>query len=170
MSLDYGQQGILSYTTQYSNISVILYTTYYYLDGTIVGADPIELTKPNSAEINSGITEVTETYNTNIPYTEFGPRQVTYTIQATGSGGSATASYTVVINIDATPDNMVIQETGGKFKSEQPVYTPDIVPQEVIESQLYFVEGVDVAVEIKANQPIQVDLNKGGLWQNIREI
>lgn len=170
LSLDYGQQGFISYTTQYSNISVILYTTHFYLDGTTVQSDPIQLTKPNSAEINSGITEVTEIVNTNIAYTEFGPRQVTYTIQATGSGGSATASHTVEINIDATPDNIAIEETEGKFKSQDPVYTPDIAPQDVIESQLYYVEGVDVAVEIKSNQPIQVDLNQEGLWRNIREI
>lgn len=170
LSIDYGQQGVISYTTQYSNISVVLYTTYFYRDGTIVSADPIQLNKPNSAEPNVGTTEITETVATNIAYTEFGPRQVTYSIQVTGSGGQATATHDVTINIDATPDNMILTETGGKFKSQDPVYTPDIVPQEVIESQLYLVDGVDVAVELQANQPIQVDLNKEGIWRNVREI
>lgn len=169
-TIDYGQQSTISYTTQYSNISVTLYKTYFYLDGTTVSADPIELTKPNSAEPNVGVTEITSTFDTGIPYTEFGPRMVTYTVEVFGSGGNASVSSDVTINIDATPDNIVLDETDGKFKNENPIYTPDIVPEEVIESELYLVDGLDVAVEIQASAPIQVDVNKQGIWNNVRQI
>ena len=169
-TIDYGQQSTINYTTQYSNISVTLYKTYFYLDGTTVSADPIQLTKPNSAEPNVGVTEITGTFDSSIPYTEFGPRMVTYTVEVFGSGGNASVSSDVTINIDATPDNIVLDETDGKFKSETPVYTPDIVPEEVIESELYLIDGLDVAVEIKASSPIQVDVNKQGIWNNVRQI
>lgn len=165
-SINYGQQSTISYTTRYSNTSVTVTPTYFYLDGTTVTGASFQLNKPNSAEINVGTTEVSGTFNTTIPYTEFGPRMVTYAVVAEGSGGSASTSKDININIDATPDNLILPETEDKFKSENPVFTPET---EVL-SDLLLIDGVDVAVEIKANNPIQVDINKEGVWRNLRQL
>ena len=169
-TLDYGDQHVINYSTRYSNVSVILYKTNIYRDGTVFTEAPIILPKPSSAQFNIGVTEVNSSFGSDIVYTDFGPQRVQYTIEVNGNGGTATATHEIYINIDATPDNIIFDETDGKFKSEDPVYTPDIVPDEVLESDLYLIEGVDVAVEVQSNQPIQVDVNKEGVWRNVRPI
>lgn len=169
-TLDYGDQHVINYSTRYSNVSVILYKTNIYRDGTVFTEAPIVLPKPSSAQFNIGVTEVNSSFGSDIVYTDFGPQRVQYTIEVNGNGGTATATHEIYINIDATPDNVIFDETEGKFKSENPVYTPDIVPEEVLESDLYLIEGVDVAVEVQSNQPIQVDVNKEGVWRNVRPI
>ncbi len=32
------------------------------------------------------------------------------------------------------------------------------------------IDDIDIPVEIKANAPIQIDINKSGTWQNLRQI
>ena len=168
--LDYGDQHVINYTTQYSNISVTLYKTNIYRDGTVFTEAPITLPKPSSAQFDLGVTTVNGSFNSDIVYTDFGPQRVQYTIEVSGDGGNATSTHEIYINIDATPDNLIFDETDGKYKLEDPVYTPDIVPQEVLESNLYLVEGIDVAVEIQSNKPIQVDINQEGVWKDVRQI
>ena len=165
-TVDYGQQSTINYTAQYSNISITVVPTYFYIDGTIVTGNSFQLAKPNSAEPNVGVTEISGSFNTNIPYTEFGPRRVTYAVTAIGSGGTDGQVASIDINIDETPDNLVIPETDDKFRLEDPVYTPET---EIL-SDLLLIEGVDVAVEIKSNNPIKVDVNKQGIWKDVRQI
>jgi hypothetical protein len=170
-TLLYGQQGTIQYETQYANASINLKIYFRNNFGTTLAYDydlPVasstQLSAPDNQTIRSG------SLNTNVIYDDFGPRYIDYVFSVSGSGGSFTRTSTTTIIIDETPDNMVIEETEGKFKSENPVYTPDVLPEEAIESQMYMIEGVDIPVEIKSNKPIQVDINKEGLWQNIREI
>ena len=107
-----------------------------------------------------------ESYETQIPYNEFGPFSVSYTITATGNGGQETRQITVPINVDETPDNFLIPETEEAFKSQDPVITPDdtIISYEIV------VDGIDIPVEIKADKPILVEVNGDDQWEQIRSI
>ena len=170
-TLEYGAQGLIEYETQYANLSINVKVYFRNSFGTTLAYDynlPVasstQLSAPNSQTIRSG------SVNTDIVYDDFGPRFVDYVFSVQGSGGTVNISETTTIIIDETPDNLIFDETEGKFKSETPVYTPDVVPEDVIESELYLVDGLDIPVEIKSNFPIQVDVNKSNNWQNIRQI
>lgn len=165
-SIDYGFQGTIAYTTSYSNISVTLSRTYTYeVDGNSSGTD-VALNKPSSAEAGIGLTSVTDTFDTTIPYNNRGPVSVSYVIVATGDGGSVSASYTVPINIDRTPDNFNIPESDDLLNAQ-----PDVVtPETVITSEQILVDDVDIDVEVKSNYPIKVQVNNDGVWNDLREI
>ena len=165
-SLDYGTQGTIEYTATYTNTSLTLTPTYYYLDGVTVAGDPVQLTRPSSAELGIGTTEITSNYTTTIPYTDRGPLTVAYTIEGTGNGGTVSSSDVVIINIDDTPDNLGIQSSEDLIKDQEPIITPEV---EVLTDQ-YLVDGVDIDVEIKSNYPIQVQVNNDNVWENVREL
>lgn len=170
-TLLYGQQGILEYETQYANVSINLkiyfrnnFETTLAYDYDFPAASSSQLSAPDSSTIRIGDT------NINVIYDDFGPRYIDYVFIASGRGGVESISGTTTVIIDETPDNLILEETLDKFRSEEPIYTPDIVPETVIESELYKIEGIDIPVEIKSNSPIQVDINKTGDWENIRQI
>lgn len=165
-SVDYGMQGTLLYNTTYANVSVTATPTYQY-DSPVgfVNGDTITLNNGSSTELNDPNAFSSGTFQTNIPYTTKGPRSVTYTITATGSGGQVSKQYTFPINIDETPDNIVIPEVEDAYKSEDPVFSPkDVTSQEIR------ITDIDIPVEIKSDKPIQVDINQEDNWQNIRQL
>lgn len=164
--VEYGNQTTIEYTSEYANTSVILASTYYFLDGTVVNGTPVELSNPNSAEFNVGVTEVTDEYTTEIPWSNRGAMTVVYTITATGSGGLASDNHTLVANVDITPVNINIQDSEDLLANQNPVVTPGS-PQ--LTSQ-YLIDDIDVDVEIKADYPIQVQVNNDGTWENVREL
>lgn len=165
-SLLYNQQGTLSYDSSYSNISLILYPYYTYGRGIgVVAGTPVTLPKPSSATL-SGITSVSGTIATQIPYNIYGPRSVDYVLIATGSGGQKTVSTTTTIIIDETPENIIIPESEDTFKLEDPVVSPDYT----VVSDLIQVADIDIPVEIKASRPIQVDVNQQGIWIDIKPL
>ena len=86
-----------------------------------------------------------------------------------GSGGATTLTNSIPVNIDRSPDNVILEETDDLIKDVDPVYTPDITPDKVVLSDLYEIDGIDVPVEIKSNYPIKVDVNKNNTWQDIRQ-
>ena len=76
------------------------------------------------------------------------------------------------MNIDRTPDNIIVDETDDLIKGADPVYTPtnpDGTPVEVL-GDLMLIDEVDVNVEIKADYPIQVQVNREGPWENVRQL
>jgi hypothetical protein len=169
--LDYGEQGIIEYTSQYGNSLINLKIYFRNSSGSTLAYDydlpeatSAQLSAPSSATVRNG------TLNTNIVYDDYGPRFVDYVLTVQGGGGSVEITDTTEIIIDETPNNLNLEETSEKYKSQEPVYTPDVVPDEVIESELYLIEDIDIPVEIKANAPIQIDINKSGTWQNLRQI
>ena len=86
---------------------------------------------------------------------------------AVGEAGlTSSATFDAFINIDRTPDAIDIPSSENKLRDEQPVITPDA---EVTSEQI-FVDDIDVPVEIKADQPIQVEIDDSGTFQDIREI
>ena len=163
--IDYGQQAIIEYEGDYANTSVTLSATYNY-DFVPNTTDPIiDLEKASSAEFGPD-SPYSGTYNTNIVYNDRGPLSVTYVITANGNGGSATETFTVLINVDRTPDNINIEETDDLFKDDDPVYTPET---EVL-SEMYLIDDIDMKVEVKSSSPILVDLNANQEWTKLRQI
>lgn len=176
VTIDYGDDLFIDFDTEYANVSITITPIYTYLDGNVITGDSVSITPvAESAEINGGssslITVVSRTaYQIPVVWNNFGPSSIQLVLTAQGSGGSKTALKTVNVNIDQTPDNITIDETGDKFKDEDPVYTPDVVPQDVVLSQLYEINGIDIPVEIKSDYPIKVDINNSNTWNDLREI
>lgn len=165
-SLDYGTQGTISYTSSYSNTSLIVTPTYTYTNGTTTTGTNVVLSTPTSTQLNAVGSSVSGTFPSNIPYNTIGPITATYVISAQGSGGTASATSSIAINIDQVPNNIIIPETEEAIKNEDPVITPDItVTSEVIE-----IQDIDIPVEVKADRPIQVRINDSASWQNLRQI
>lgn len=157
-SIDYGEQGTITYEATEVDISFTVEPVYSYKNGDVSGL-MFNTNLPLGKVLN-------ESYETQIPYNEFGPFSVSYTITATGNGGQETRQITVPINVDETPDNFLIPETEEAFKSQDPVITPDdtIISYEIV------VDGIDIPVEIKADKPILVEVNGDDQWEQIRSI
>ena len=100
-------------------------------------------------------------------YDDFGPDVVQFQLYAIGEAGLIdTATFDAFINIDRTPDAIQIPSSEDRLRDEEPVITPNT---EVTSEQIV-VDDIDVPVEIKADQPIQVEIDDSGTFQNIREI
>ena len=164
-TLNYGQQGTISYSSSYANSSINVTPVYQYTDGLVTG-NVISLTAASSAESGQTGVNVSGTFATTIPYTTKGPKSVTYGVVANGSGGTASAQATITINIDETPQNIIVPETDDVYKDQDPVITPDVT----VVSSILEVDDVDIPVEIKASRPIQVDINDQGNWLNLRQL
>ena len=165
-SLSYGNQGVIEYTANYANTSVELFATYSFYDAPDQSVGPISLTASSSPFLNVAGASVTDTYNTQIPFDNRGAKTVSFTIIATGNGGSISDSQTINVAIDRTPDNLNIPESDEKIKEEEPV----VVPETPVLTDLFLINDVDIDVEIQANYPIEVDVNQADNWQSVREI
>lgn len=160
-SLDYNTQGVISYTA--TNVVSMSYTkTYFYKNttNTTVVASPISLPVPSSTS-SSG------TFATGIPYNAFGPTSVQIVVNVQGFGTLTTSKSIIIpINIDEMPDNFIIPESLDKLINEEPV----ISPNSLVTSYKITVGDIDIPVEIRANRPIEVDINEQNNWTNIRQI
>jgi hypothetical protein len=155
-SLNYGQQGTLTYQATDADISLQITLFYVYKNGVVQGN---EVNLPIGASVNGTVTTV-------IPYNDFGPVSATYIITATGNGGEETKFIVVPINIDETPENFLVPESEDLLKGQNPIYTPD----SLVTSYEILINDIDIPVEIKADRPILVDINNQEIWNSIREI
>lgn len=147
---------VLNYEAYNVETSLTLYTIYEYFDS-YVSSPPQSLPTATSA---SG------QINVSIPYTNKGPKSIQYRLEGIGNGGQSSKTINVSVNIDETPDNIIIPPSEDKLKNEDPVVTPD----EIVTSYEIQVNDIDIPVEIKANRPIQVDVNDQDNWKNVRSI
>jgi hypothetical protein len=134
---------------------------YLYTDGT-------NEFKPSVAVPNTIGDEVTVFAHT-IPvvYNDYGPFKVRLSFSVDGYGTlEETATIEIPIVIDRMPDAIQIPETDDTFKNEEPVVTPDV---EVTTDQIVIAD-IDIPVEIKADYPVQVEIDNANVWQDIREI
>jgi hypothetical protein len=155
-SLNYGQQGTLTYTATNADISLRITPTYNYRGSSVTGT-----------VVNLPIgPSVSGTIQIQIPYNNFGPFSVRYVIVATGNGGQETKQITFPINVDETPDNFLVPESTDLLKSQDPIFTPD----KVVTSYKIKIDDIDIPVEIKADKPILVDKNEQQNWNKIRKI
>ena len=167
-TLDYGVNGTFTYSSQYADISLNAKIYYRYATGSPVLISDTNLPKASSSQLSApdNQTKASGTIDLDMQYDDFGPRYVDVVMTATGNGGAVTISREIVINIDETPDNIIIPEKEDAFKSQDPVFAPET---EIL-SEFLLVDDIDIPVEIKANSPIQVDINGQNNWQNLRQL
>ena len=102
-----------------------------------------------------------------LPYDTVGPTELELQFTADGYGSLIVeVTKNIDIVIDMTPDAINIPSSEDKFLDEAPVITPDV---EITSEQLVITD-VDIPVEIKADAPIQVEIDNSDNWLNIREI
>lgn len=167
--IDYLASGQIQYSYTYANIEAKLDVTYYY--GTDAFPQPtINLDPSDSSQLNAAGITVSDTINPyNITWTEFGPSSIGYTLSVVGDGGSITATGTSEVNADRLPEAFVIEDSDNKI-AEEVAYSIDVAPEEVVLSDLYKIEDIEVPVEIKSDYEIQVKINNAGQWNNVREL
>ena len=100
-------------------------------------------------------------------YSNLGPYDIEYNlIGENGYGASDTDLKEVAINIDTTPDTIVIPPSEGKDPDEEPVISPDVE----ITTDTLEINDIDIPVEIKASQPAKLEIDDSGIWVDVREI
>ena len=171
-SVAYGQDVLIEYGYEYANVSVVITPQYRYRnannDGLVsVNGNPINLTPlSSSAEFGEIGTRVqNQSLNFSPIYNSDGPFEVTYNVVATGDGGQETINVPTTVNIDLTPTNIVIPETEA-LVDEDPVFAPD---PDAFPNLTLQIGDIDIPVEVKSNKPIQMSLDGGNTWTNIRE-
>lgn len=164
-SLNYNTQGLVSYTA--TNVVSMSYTkTYFYRNPANNSTFNTVVASPISIPVTSS-TSTSGTFSTGIPYNQYGPFSVQIVVNVQGFGSLTTSQLIIIpINIDETPDNFIIPESLDKLKNEQPVITPD----RIVTSYEITINDIDIPVEIRANRPIEVDINDQDDWKNVRQI
>ena len=158
VSINYGQQGTLSYEATEVDISLKLSPVYNYKNGSLSGS---------MFDVNLPLGKtVSESIQTQIPYNDFGPFSVTYVIVATGNGGQESEQITIPINVDETPTNVLVPESEDLIKSQDPIFTPDAI----VTSYEIVIDDIDIPVEVKSDKPILIDVNSQEDWKPIREL
>jgi len=159
LSVQYGSVATLSYEGTNVTQSLVIIPTYYDLDGNQVDGDPIAL--PTGDAVNGSIDITTITWG------DRGPSSIDFAILGTGAGGlTANDVHLVSVIIDQTPDFIDIPESDDKIKDETPVVTPDAE----INTLTLSVNDIDIPVEVKADYPIQVQIDDNGNYQDVRQI
>ena len=125
--------------------------------------DPISIPNTKGANFTSTYTILGST----LPYDTVGPTSLQLQFTADGYGSLfVETTKEVDIVIDMTPDAIDIPSSEDKFLGEEPVITPDVE----VTSENIVISDVDIPVEIKADAPIQVEINNDDNWYNVREI
>ena len=171
----YGNQYDIPVTYDFATQGVTIELKYYTRDktnpGTLVENTATSTLGGTASDEFTG--QINATYTTNIPWTDDGPFKVKWIITANGNGGSITDQSTLIDTvIDREPAAFTLPETDDVFPTTDPVQTPP--PLEAISDPI-IIDNIDISVEIKADEPIQVrfddddpdfDVN----WKSLREL
>ena len=145
----YGNSFNITYDTTYTN-TLTATIRYYYLNDVIT---------------TQQITPSGGSLTVSPPYDNFGPHDVRVTFNAVGDDGlTDTTEVTTNVNIDTTPQAFAIP--GSEDLPDEEV----ISPETILESPSILIDDIDIPVEIRASQPIQVDINEADNWQDVREL
>ena len=136
-------------TTNASNVSIHV---VYYIDGSNVTQSPI------SGLGSSGSTTHTPNWSSIGGTLE----QITFTLHASNGSITAYSSQNTAVEIDTSPNLIVIPPSEDLYPEEEPVNSPI--------SDSLLVDDIDIPVEVKASQPIKVDINEANNWQDVRQI
>lgn len=159
LRVNYGETVNLSYRGVNVTNTFQLLVRYVYLDGTNTDYELIE--ELATGDLSQGDLILNPIYN------NFGPYRIEYLLYAIGDGYLTDQDQFIVdVDIDQTPDVIDIPQTEDKIRDEEPVITPDT---EVTTDQIV-INDIDIPVEIKAEYPIQVEIDNDGVWRNIREM
>ena len=168
VNLDYGEQFTVEVTFSSASSGAGVVITYTNIEG--VTASDTRSIGTSASDENS--TEETVTFNSNIPWDDFGPEVIQYQLFASGCGGTVFASaVTVSVEIDQLPDLFNIRDSLDKIPEEE-VYAPD---EDIVLSDPIVVTDIDIPVEIRSDKPIKVrfdnnDPNLETNWNDVREI
>ena len=168
VNLDYEQQFSLDITFSNASSGAGVVITYTNVEGT-TSSETRNIGTSTSDEDN---TEDTVTFESNIPWDDFGPETIQYQLFASGCGGTVFAEVvTVAVDIDQLPDLFNIPNSKDKIP-EDVVRAPE---DDVVLSDPIIVTDIDIPVEIKSDKPIQVrfdndDPNLETSWKNVRNI
>lgn len=156
----------VTYGNAASGAGVVI--TYTNTEGT-TSSNTVQLGTSASDEDN---TTDTVTFNSNIPWDNFGPQTIEYQLFASGCGGTVFAeAVTVNVNIDQLPDLINIPDSLDQIPLDE-VESPE---DDVVLSDPILITDIDIPVEIKADLPIQVrfdndDPNLESSWNDVRNI
>lgn len=155
--IDYNQTSTLTYNSANALTVHTIQAKEWYMDGTY---SVFNVTH----NLPLGVSESGSVVH-NISYTSIGPFRIDYILTATNDvGQTAIDEERMEINIDISPDAIVIPPSPDKQPEEEPVISPDIsVTTDEIE-----ITDVDIPVEIKANQPVKVMINDNGTYLDVR--
>ena len=160
--------GDSSYEVQFEFENVTSYdltVEYTDLDGAVVTHPAFTAASPSQTTVNLLIAD--ETASTLPRWNTRGYSNGKVKLKAYGNNGLFVEKESPFnINIDQMPDAIDIPSSDDKIFGEEPVITPDAT----VTSEQIVVEDVDIPVEITADSPIQVEIDSGGVWYNIREI
>ena len=165
--IDYGDDLVLDTTTEYANLLVSGTYVARYLDGSeetfvVNGSTNAAADQPGELEQDLG---------PDVIWNDWGPYEIDVVIAANGSGGNTNQVATIEVIIDMLPDNIGVPDSREAFPSDE-VESPD---DDTVLSDPIEVTGIDIPVEIKASQPIQVrfdddDPDLGSSWKNVRSL
>lgn len=163
-SIDWGDSSFQALLEFENVLSYDLTVEYTDLDGAVTihpaftGADPSQTT------VNLLIGD--ESAATVPKWNNRGYSNGKVKLKAYGSGSLfVEKESTFNINIDQMPDPVEIPSSEDKFLGEEPVITPDVT----VTSDNIVIDDVDIPVEITADSPIQVEIDAGGVWYNVRQ-
>jgi len=171
-TINYGDSLSFDVDYRYAGNSVTGSAVYTYRNPTTGGTTTVTetITLPASTSDTSGSTS-TETVDLSIPWNNHGPFSILVSITAIGGGGNITKQENVNVTIDTIPDNITVPENRDELP-EDLVEAPD---SDAVLSNPILINDIDISVEIKANEPIQVrfddddpDLNTS--WYDVRQI
>lgn len=168
VNLDYGEQFTVDVTFGNASSGAGVVITYTTIEG-VTSSDTRQIGSSTSDENN---TDDTVTFNSNIPWNDFGPEVIQYQLFASGCGGTVFAqAVTVSVEIDQLPDLFNIRDSRDKLPLEE-VYAPE---EDIVLSDPILVTDIDIPVEIKSDKPIKVrfdnnDPNLETNWNDVREV
>ena len=158
LNVNYGQNITLVCSATNATQSLQLLAKYYYTDGTASDYEIVE-TLAIADTVEADVLHV-------VQYTDFGPSSIDYKLYAIGEGGQTSEDpHSVSIEIDQTPDVIVVPESVDKILSENPVISP--------EEETFLtlsVDDIDIPVKIKADYPIQVEIDNDGIYRDVEQI
>ena len=171
-SIDYGDSVTFNVTYRYATGGVNGIATYSKINpatgNTITSTESLSLSGTTSDEtgaaVNSPIT-------LNIPWSSYGVFGIAISLTASGGGGATSVPGNINVIVDKLPDNVNVPNNLQETPSDD-VEAPDF---ETVLSDPLVVTDIDVAVEIKANEPIQVRFDNAdpdieSNWNNVRPI
>jgi len=166
--INYGDDVSVSYEATNVETSLTLRPKFYFVDGTTLESSEYNV------ELETGdLVDSTAVYNLT-PWGDKGPYKIEFNLDAVGYSyeESGTTNYLtqsamegVDVYIDQDPDVIIIPETDDAIKGENPVYSPK--EQSTITLQI---NDIDIPVAIKADAPIQVEINDSGVYVDVEQL
>lgn len=169
IEIDYDDALNVNVTYRYATSGVSIVGEYSYFGGT---NSTENYTLPGTASDESG-EAVVETFSPAIPWNNFGPTSMNFTLTANGGGGSTSIGpFNIDVNIDRLPDSVNIPDRLEQPISQDPVVSPD---EETVLTDPITINGIDIPVEITASRPVQVRFDNDdptieSNWKSLRSI